>query len=83
MFMYGFFSHFSHATLTYLPYIYTNLLAALGFGLLLCYFNIALKQALVITLFVISLNTQISPLLQKFWANVFIDNFKTDGTDVI
>ena len=49
---------------------------------MLCFFNYSLKQALIITLLVISINSQFSPLLQKFWENVFLNGFSENTSKI-
>ena len=49
---------------------------------MLCFFNYSLKQALIITLLVMSINTQFSPLIQKFWSNVFLDGFSENTAKI-
>ena len=46
----------------------------LGFSCIFIYYKKATATALFTVLFVVSLTTLISPLLQKFWYNVFITN---------
>lgn len=77
--IYGFFTSFS---LTVLPvlrleYIFTNVLAVLGFGLLLVYYRLSVKQCLFIALVVSFVNIQMGPMLQQFWFNVFVKGFQT------
>lgn len=77
--MYGFFT--SYTTVAYttrLEYILTNALAVLGFGLLLIYFRFAIKQTLIVALIVCAVNSQLGPLLQQFWYNVFVQGFYTN-----
>lgn len=48
---------------------------AVGLGLMLSYFGKGSALGLGTAIFAIALNIQLSPLLQKFWFNVFIGEF--------
>ena len=50
-------------------------LFAVGLGLMLSFFGKGQALGLGTAIFAIALNIQLSPLLQKFWFNVFVGNF--------
>jgi hypothetical protein len=50
-------------------------LFAVGLGLMLSYFGRGTALGLGTAIFAIALNIQLSPLLQKYWFNVFVGNF--------
>lgn len=74
--IYGFFTSFrTTAAIPQLEYIFTHVLAILGFGLLLVYFKFAIQQTIVIGLLVCFVNLLMGPMLQQFWYNVFTFGF--------
>lgn len=50
-------------------------LFAVGLGLMLSYFGRGTALGLGTAIFTIALNIQLSPLIQKFWFDVFIGDF--------
>jgi hypothetical protein len=50
-------------------------LFAVGLGLMLSYFGRGTALGLGTMIFAIAINIQLSPLLQKFWFNVFVGEF--------
>lgn len=48
---------------------------AVGLGLMLSFFEKGAALGLGTAIFTIALNIQLSPLLQKFWFNVFVGHF--------
>jgi len=50
-------------------------LFAVGLGLMLSYFGKGTSLGLGTAIFAIALNIQLSPLLQKFWFDVFVGGF--------
>jgi hypothetical protein len=52
-------------------YIFTAILAILGFGLLIAYSQNSAIAGLTTTLIVISITVQLAPLLLSFWYQVF------------
>lgn len=57
-------------------YIVSTIFVVLGFGLVLAYFKKGTASALFTVLFIVSYTAILSPILQKFWFNVFITNFQ-------
>ncbi len=57
-------------------YVVSTIFVVLGFGLLLAYFKKATGSALFTVLFIVSYTAILSPILQKFWFNIFITNFQ-------
>lgn len=82
LFAYGFAGKFSYVagispgneTLTLPLYFYMSLFAV-GIGLMLSYYGRGTALGLATAIFAIALNIQLSPLLQKFWFNVFVGGF--------
>ncbi len=88
LFAYGFAGKFSYIasfqsfatfsiwyeTLT-LPIYFFMALFAVGLGLMLSFFGKGIALGLGTAIFAIALNTQLSPLLQKFWFDVFVGEF--------
>jgi len=82
LFAYGFagkFSYISGFSSTYetltLPVYFYMTMFAVGLGLMLSYFGKGAALGLGTAIFAIALNIQLSPLLQKFWFNVFVGHF--------
>jgi hypothetical protein len=65
LFMYGFFTSYGSRSpfVTSLQYIFTNVLAVLGFGLLLIYFRTGIMQIFVISIVICAISIQLGPLL--------------------
>jgi hypothetical protein len=63
--------------------ILSGVFTVIGFGLLLAYFKQMGAVALLLSLFVVSFTIITSPLVSKFWFNVFLSDFigKTFTTD--
>lgn len=57
-------------------YIVSTIFVVLGFGLLLTYFKKTTASALFTVLFIVSYTAILSPILEKFWFDVFITNFQ-------
>lgn len=57
-------------------YIVSTIFVVLGFGLILTYFKKGTASALLTVLFIVSYTAILSPILQKFWFNVFITDFQ-------
>lgn len=85
LFAYGFTGKFSYVTtvgtvsnfsLNYetlnLPMYFFMGLFAVGVGLMLSFFGRGTALGLGTVIFALALNLQLSPLLQKFWFNIFI-----------
>ena len=85
LFAYGFTGKFSYYTsfggipnfsLTYetlnLPMYFFMGLFAVGVGLMLSFFGRGTALGLGTVIFALAINIQLSPLLQKFWFNVFV-----------
>jgi hypothetical protein len=79
--MYGIFTSYGSYTtkVTPLEYIFTNVLAILGFGLLLIYFRLGVMQTIVISIIVCVINAQLGPLFQQFWYDVFVKGFSKNA----
>lgn len=58
-----------------LPVYFYMGLFAVGLGLMLSFYAKGTALGLGTTIFAIALSIQLSPLLQKFWFNVFIGHF--------
>lgn len=56
--------------------VLSGVFTVIGFGLLLAYFKHMGAVALLMSLFVVSFTAITSPLVSKFWFNVFIGDFK-------
>lgn len=65
---------FTFETLTLPMYFFMGLFAV-GLGLMLSFFGRGTALGLGTTIFAIALNIQLSPLLQKFWFDVFVGDF--------
>lgn len=50
-------------------------LFAVGMGLVLSFYRGGTALGLATAIVAIAINTQLSPLFQKFWYNVFVDEF--------
>jgi hypothetical protein len=57
-------------------FILASVFTVIGFGLLLSYFKNATVTALFTSIFIVSFTIILSPILQKFWFNIFITNFQ-------
>jgi hypothetical protein len=57
-------------------YILATIFVVIGFGLLLSYFKKATYSALFMSIFTVSFTIILSPILSKFWFNIFITNFQ-------
>lgn len=80
--IYGFFTSFNNTLFTNnLEYIFTHVLAVLGFGLLLVHFKLGIQQTLIIALLVCFVNLLMGPMVQQFWYNVFTRGFQTSPND--
>ena len=53
----------------------TAMFAVIGFGMLFIYFKKMTESALFSSLFIVSFTMLFSPVLQKFWYNVFVGDF--------
>lgn len=78
--MYGIFTSYNITNYTtILEYVLTNLLAVMGFGLLLVYFRFSVMQNFVVSIVVGFINVQLGPLMQQFWYDAFIKGFDKAG----
>lgn len=82
MFAYGYASYFPNFTASntnpqtdfsnqMILYTFTALLAILGYGLLIAYSDNSAVAGLMTTLIVVAISVQSTPLLLRFWSNVF------------
>lgn len=81
LFAYGFAGKFSYISGTspfenlLLPIYFYMTMFAVGLGLMLSFFGKGTALGLGTAIFTIALNIQLSPLLQKFWFDVFVGHF--------
>lgn len=55
--------------------VLSTIFTIIGFGLLLTYFNKSTFLAISTSLFTVSFTVILSPILSKFWFNIFLGNF--------
>lgn len=56
-------------------FIFSTVFVVIGFGLLLGYLKKAAFMGIFTAIFTVSITFIISPILQKFWFNVFMTDF--------
>jgi hypothetical protein len=56
-------------------FVITALFVVIGFGMVFIYFKKTTQTAMFLSLFTVSFTIIGSPILQKFWYNVFLSNF--------
>lgn len=56
-------------------FLISAIFTVLGFGLIFVYFKTGTATSIFLSLFIVSMTMLLSPILQKFWYNVFIKGF--------
>ncbi len=57
------------------PFFISSIFVVLGFGLVFAYFKTSTLSSVFLSLFIVSFTILLSPILQKFWFNIFIYGF--------